>query len=158
VEIAHFDRGPLSDERLFVGGHWSAYWYNGLIYGTEIARGLDVLRLTPNEYLSANEIAAAELVRVETSNLQHQERLEWPAHPVVARALLDQLERDGALETTRLQALRGQLDAVENGRSGEAARALREASDEVRQQAGSRDDITSRRLRDLAVTLGSLAS
>jgi hypothetical protein len=159
VEIAHFDRGPLSDERLFVGGHWSAYWYNGLIYGTEIARGLDVLRLTPNDHLSANEIRAAELVRVQESNLQHQERLDWPAHPVVALAYLDQLERDGALDATRLRTLRGQLDAFENGRDAGAAQALRAASEEIRQQADSQsDDVTSRRLRGLAGTLASLAS
>ena len=38
---------------------WSVYWYNGLIVNSEIARGLDVFELTPSEYLSANEIAAA---------------------------------------------------------------------------------------------------
>ncbi|MGB0361367.1 MAG: LVIVD repeat-containing protein, partial [Endozoicomonas sp.] len=61
VEIAFFDRGPISDEHLITGGFWSAYWYNGKIYGTEIVRGLDVLALTPSDYLSANEIAAAGL-------------------------------------------------------------------------------------------------
>src|SRR5207253_5773348 len=40
-EIAFFDRGPLSDQRLIVGGSWSAYWYNGYIYSSEIARGFD---------------------------------------------------------------------------------------------------------------------
>ena len=31
-EIGWFDRGPLSADRLIVGGSWSAYWYNGYIY------------------------------------------------------------------------------------------------------------------------------
>ena len=48
-EIAFFDRGPLSIEALFTGGYWSTYWYNGKIYGTEIARGLDVFALLPSE-------------------------------------------------------------------------------------------------------------
>ena len=61
VEIAFFDRGPLHDEEMVMGGYWSAYWFGGLIYGTEIARGLDVLALTPSEYLTENEIAAASL-------------------------------------------------------------------------------------------------
>ena len=34
VEIAYFDRGPMSAERLVLGGYWSAYWYNGSIYGS----------------------------------------------------------------------------------------------------------------------------
>ncbi|MDH4065232.1 MAG: DUF305 domain-containing protein, partial [Acidobacteriota bacterium] len=45
VEIAFFDRGPLDAKKLITGGYWSTYWYNGYIYGTEIARGIDVFRL-----------------------------------------------------------------------------------------------------------------
>ena len=26
------------------GGHWSSYWYDGMVYGSEIARGFDVLK------------------------------------------------------------------------------------------------------------------
>jgi hypothetical protein len=42
-ELAWFDRGPLSADRLVPGGSWSAYWYNGLIYSSDIQKGLDVL-------------------------------------------------------------------------------------------------------------------
>src|SRR5690606_219602 len=78
-EIAYFDRGPMSDDELIDGGHWSAYWYNGHIYGAEIYRGLDVLRLTPSEHLSASEIEAATLVRMDEFNPQHQPQVTWPA-------------------------------------------------------------------------------
>jgi hypothetical protein len=71
-EIAFFDRGPIDAENLVVGGHWSAYWYNGYIYGAEIARGLDVLRLTAGEHLTQHELAAAEAVRYDEFNPQHQ--------------------------------------------------------------------------------------
>ncbi|HEX5083770.1 MAG TPA: hypothetical protein VFY40_17110, partial [Blastocatellia bacterium] len=47
VEIAYFDRGPIDPHMLILGGYWSAYWYNGHIYASEIARGLDVFELTP---------------------------------------------------------------------------------------------------------------
>ena len=77
--------------QLITGGFWSAYWYNGNIYGTEIARGLDVFKLTPSEYLSQNEIDAAMLVHSTEFNAQHQQRITWPATSVVARAYLDQL-------------------------------------------------------------------
>ena len=50
VEIAYFDRGPIDAKNLITGGYWSAYWYNGNIYGAEIARGIDVFRLQPSEY------------------------------------------------------------------------------------------------------------
>ena len=63
VEIAYFDRGPIDAKQLITGGYWSTYWYNGHIYGSEIARGLDVFKLMPSEHLSQNEIDAATLVR-----------------------------------------------------------------------------------------------
>src|SRR5579862_2197068 len=76
-EIAYFDRGPVDANRLLLGGDWSAYWYNGHIFGSEIARGLDVLALKPSEYLSQNEIDAAQAVRINTSNPSDQQRLVW---------------------------------------------------------------------------------
>jgi hypothetical protein len=116
IEIAFFDRGPLADS-LVIGGHWSAYWYNGHIYGSEIQRGIDVLTLTPSEHLSQNELDAARLIRYTTFNPQSQGRIVWPAAFVVARAYLDQLVRnDGLLrgwadpiyrELTRAEGLRG---------------------------------------------------
>ncbi|HYE95983.1 MAG TPA: hypothetical protein VD962_07205 [Rubricoccaceae bacterium] len=77
VEIAYFDRGPMDAEQLAMSGYWSAYWYNGHIYASEIGRGLDVFRLTPSEHLSADEIAAAEAVRMDVFNPQTQTRVTW---------------------------------------------------------------------------------
>jgi len=45
-EIAYWERGPLSDTQMITGGSWSAYWYNGFIYSSDIQKGLDVLELT----------------------------------------------------------------------------------------------------------------
>ena len=59
-EIAYFDRGPIDKDQLVIGGYWSAYWYKGRIYATEIVRGVDVFALNPSEFLTADEIAAAE--------------------------------------------------------------------------------------------------
>jgi len=99
-EIAFFDRGPIHDERLIVGGYWSTYWYNGKIYGTEIIRGLDVLALEASEFLTENELAAALLADMgDRFNPQQQFRVTWPAEPVIALAYLDQFARDGGLET-----------------------------------------------------------
>ncbi len=107
VEIAAFDRGPVEEGRLVVAGSWSAYWLNGRIYSSEIARGLDVLKLVPSEHLSAAEIAAAEAVRSDQINPQTQTRIVWADTPDVAQAYLDQLMRapaaDAAL-TARVQA------------------------------------------------------
>ena len=58
-EIAYFDRGPIDENNLITGGYWSAYFYNGKIYGTEIVRGLDVFRLVESDYLSQDEIDSA---------------------------------------------------------------------------------------------------
>ena len=111
VEIAYFDRGPIDTEDLVLGGYWSTYWYNGRIYGTEIARGLDVLALVPSEYLSENEIAAAVIARQGgVFNPQQQFRVDWPAEPVVARAYLDQLARSGELAESQAAELTAALD------------------------------------------------
>jgi hypothetical protein len=112
-EIAYFDRGPVHADTLHIGGSWSAYWHNGYIWSTEIARGLDILELTPSEHLSANEIAAARLVRHEVNNPQHQMKNTWPAQPVVARAYLDQLVRGKGLSAARTTAIGAALDAAE---------------------------------------------
>ena len=85
-EIAYFDRGPVDKDQLVTGGYWSAYWYNGRIYATEIARGLDVFALQPSEHLTAEEIAAAEAARYEGNvfNPQTQTQVTWPAEVVRA--------------------------------------------------------------------------
>ncbi len=71
-EIAFFDRGPVDSTRLAMGGSWSAYWYNGVIVLSEIARGLDILELTPSPLLSQNEIDAAKTVHLDQLNVQDQ--------------------------------------------------------------------------------------
>ncbi|MBA3555992.1 MAG: hypothetical protein H0W29_14690, partial [Gemmatimonadales bacterium] len=92
-EIAFFDRGPVDSTRLASGGYWSAYWYNGLIVGSEMARGLDIFELTPSGFISENEIDAAKSVRLDYYNAQGQPKLVWAATFSLARAYLDQLDR-----------------------------------------------------------------
>ena len=114
VEIAYFDRGPLDPKMLILGGDWSAYWYNGHIYASEIARGLDVLELTPTESLTQNEIDAAKTVRMSEFNVQNQQKVEWPAKLVVAKAYLDQLERSKALPSDQITAVRNAIQSAES--------------------------------------------
>jgi hypothetical protein len=104
-EIAYFDRGPIDPKLLVLGGDWSAYWYNGYIYGSEIARGLDVFRLTPTKFLTQNEIDAAKTIQVTELNVQDQQKLEWPAKLVVAKAYVDQLSRSQALPASQIAQL-----------------------------------------------------
>jgi len=113
-EIAYFDRGPIDPKILVLGGEWSAYWYNGVIYGSEIARGLDVFELTPTKFLTQNEIDAAKTVRVSELNVQNQQKIEWPAQLVVAKAYLDQLSRSQALPATQISVLQ---KAIQNAES-----------------------------------------
>lgn len=114
VEIAYFDRGPIDPKMLVLGGHWSAYWYNGHIYASEIARGLDIFELTPTKFLTQNEIDAAKAVRVAALNVQNQEKIEWPRQLVVAKAYLDQLERSQALPADRIANLRQAIQRAES--------------------------------------------
>jgi hypothetical protein len=112
-EIAYFDRGAIDPKMLTMGGVWSAYWYNGHIYGSEIARGLDIFELTPTKFLTQNEIDAAKTVQVAELNVQNQQKIEWPAKLVVAKAYLDQLERSQALTAKRIADLRQAIGAAE---------------------------------------------
>lgn len=115
-EIAYFDRGPIDPKMLVLGGDWSAYWYNGNIYGSEIARGLDVFELTPTKFLTQNEIDAAKSVRVEELNVQNQQKIQYPRNLVAAKAYIDQLERSQALSTDRISALRQAIQNAENSK------------------------------------------
>jgi hypothetical protein len=117
VEIAFFDRGPLDAKTLITGGYWSTYWYNGHIYGSEIARGLDVFKLLPSEYLSQNEIDAAALAQSNEFNAQSQQRIVWPASTVVARAYIDQLTRSNVIKVERTRAVMDALGRVDKIRS-----------------------------------------
>src|SRR5437667_5321008 len=113
VEIAYFDRGPIDPKMLVLGGDWSAYWYNGQIYASEIARGLDVFELTPTKDLTQNEIDAAKAVRMSEFNVQNQQKIEWPRNLIVAKAYLDQIERSQALPTDRIATLRQTIQSAE---------------------------------------------
>jgi hypothetical protein len=114
VEIAYFDRGPIDPKMLVLGGDWSAYWYNGNIYGSEIARGLDIFELTPTANLSQNEIDAAKSVRVSELNVQNQRKIEFPRSLVVAKAYIDQLERSQSLTADRINELRQAIQKAES--------------------------------------------
>ena len=120
-EIAYFDRGPIDPKMLVLGGDWSAYWYNGYIYGSEIARGLDVFELTPTKILTQNEIDAAKTVQVAELNVQNQQKIEWPAKLVVAKAYVDQLERSGALTAGKVAALRADIRSAESSHMSAAS-------------------------------------
>jgi hypothetical protein len=131
VEIAYFDRGPYDATELVTAGYWSTYWYNGFVYGSEIARGLDIFRLTPSPYLSQAEIEAAALVEYAAFNAQEQPVVEWPDSPVVARAYLDQLVRGLDVSASRAESIRRaieQPDAAINEALAEALEASAESA------------------------------
>jgi uncharacterized protein (DUF305 family) len=161
VEIAYFDRGPIDAGQMVPGGYWSAYWYGGRIYGTEIVRGLDVFRLVPSEYLTGNEIAAAALAdQGRAFNPQQQFAVTWPAEPVVALAYLDQLDRSGGLDPSKGADLRAALDGataeLESGRRN-AALASRLETLAAAVAEGGQDAASQRRRAALAETLRSIA-
>jgi hypothetical protein len=136
-EIAYFDRGPIDPKMLVLGGDWSAYWYNGSIYGSEIARGLDVFELTPTKFLTQNEIDAAKSVRVAELNVQNQQKIEWPAKLVVAKAYVDQLERSQALPADQITALREAMSKNKRGKLKGMAPSLEKSAASAKSPADS---------------------
>jgi len=163
VEIAFFDRGPIDTEELITAGYWSTYWYNGRIYGTEISRGLDVFEMQPSDFLTENEIAAASLEALKgTVNAQTQEKIAWPAVPVVARAYQDQLLRTGAIDEAQSRELSEALNRaqrlLERGNSNRnAASELEALAGRFETSAQSLDGITAKRYLELAGTVAGIA-
>lgn len=121
-EIAYFDRGPLDGTRLLSAGSWSVYWYNGMIYSSEISRGLDIYEMLPTPHLSQNEIDAAKTVVFTEANAQEQKKIVFPPSFALAKAYVDQLERSKGLTAASLASTRSELARAE-GLSGQARRA-----------------------------------
>lgn len=162
-EMAFFDRGPVDappmDDaprgRGTIAGSWGAYWYNGRIYSSEMARGLDILELMPSHYLSANELAAAKLVMMDEFNPQSQPHITWPAAFPVVRSYLDQLVRGNGLSAARTNAIAAALDAAEGMTGAAQAAALNQLASQVDGDVASATD--KARVRALASEVRRLA-
>jgi hypothetical protein len=161
-EIAYFDRGPIDAANLVIGGYWSVYYYNGFLYGSEIARGLDIFEMTPSPFLSKNELDAAKLATREgcgvsnDMNPQCQAHYVWPAQYVVARAYLDQLARDKALPQARIDALNAAMTEVEGASAanrGAAVTRLNGLAAELAKDAASATGHSASRMRAAASTI-----
>ena len=158
-EIAYFDRGPIDPKMLVLGGEWSAYWYNGYIYGSEIARGLDVFQLTPTKFLTQNEIDAAKSVRLAAENVQNQQKIEWPANLVVAKAYVDQLSRSQALSAKQLSQLQKAIQNAERSHmsKGKVAKLKGMAPSLEKNASSAKTPIDAMRMHALANTLEHLS-
>ena len=155
VEIAFHDRGPVDPGQMSMGGSWSVYWYNGVIVNSEIARGLDIFELVPNELLTGNEIDAANTVVLEQLNSQGQPQFEWPHTVALARAYVDQLERSRGLSAARVAAIRQALDAAEGRAGGARSDILEELADDMDMDVGR--SLASDKVRMLQEAVRGLA-
>ncbi|WP_231249691.1 LVIVD repeat-containing protein [Nocardioides furvisabuli] len=136
VEIASYDRGPVntpSATGVNLAGYWSTYWYNGNVFGSEIARGFDSFGLLPSDVMSENEIAAASEVRVAEFNAQHQTPLTWAPSFNVAGSYYDQAVRSGELAGATLAKVSKHLDKAETlADKGEKASAKDQLANAIR--------------------------
>lgn len=171
-ELAFFDRGPIDNPpgvdvpvtqpaagargfRTTIGGSWGAYYWNGLIYSSEIDRGFDILELEPSDQLSKNEIEAARLVRFAQYNPQSQPRIEWPAAFPVVRSYLDQLVRGNGLAAERTAAIAAALDASEAQQGKGRRDALTALAKQVDKDATGAQD--AGRVRAMSAAIKALA-
>ncbi|MBV6519914.1 MAG: hypothetical protein MNPFHGCM_00017 [Gemmatimonadaceae bacterium] len=171
-ELAYFDRGPIDPPpgvdvpvtpsasgsrggRYAIGGSWGAYWWNGLIYSSELDRGFDIYELTVSDQISKNELEAAKLVRFAQYNPQSQPKIEWPAAFPVVRSYLDQLVRGNGLATARTTAIAGALDAAESAQGRARRTALESLARQVdRDVAGAKDP---ERVKAMSAAIKNLA-
>ena len=165
-EIAFFDRGPVDPpgdttnasgrSRYTIGGSWGAYYWNGLVYSSELARGFDILELQPTDKLSANELAAAKLVKFVEYNPQSQPKVVWPAAFPVVRSYLDQLVRDNGLSSERTAAIGKSLDAAEKQSGAARAASLTKLAAQVDKDASGAKD--SAKVKTMAGEIRRLAA
>ena len=176
-EVAYFDRGSIDPSpaaadvpvpppaqtppaggraRGTIGGSWGAYYWNGFVYSSELDRGFDVIALTPSEQLSANEIAAAKLVRFVQYNPQSQPRLEWPAAFPVVRSYLDQLVRGQGLAAHRSTSIDQALTSAEQQSGRARRRTLTALAAEVDKDLAGASDAA--RVRAMAAEIRRLAA
>jgi hypothetical protein len=154
-EMAYFDRGPLDAVKRGTGGFWSVYWYNGYIYGSEIARGVDVFRMTPSKFLTQEEIDASNQVHLDILNVQSQPKIVWPQNLIVGKAYVAQLERSGALPASRLASLKTAIAKVQApGASRKDTAALQTMGESIEKDAAKAKSPTDAgRMRALAAIL-----
>ncbi len=157
VEIAFYDRGPVDSTKMESGGSWSAYWYNGVIVSSEIARGLDIYQLEPSDFISQNEIDAAKTVKFDYFNTQGQQKFIWPASFALAGAYVDQLERSGALSADRIASVRQALAGAESASGAARQEVLNALATELDGEAGGSGDpakvqLLAGAVRDLAAS------
>ena len=154
-EIGFFDRGPNDSTRLMDGGSWSAYWYNGHIYSSEILRGLDVFDLLPSGLISQNELDAAKSVHMDFLNVQDQPKFVWPPTFALARAYVDQLERSKGLSAARISDVRSQLSAAEKLSGDQRRSALSQIAAALNSDAAGSSD--AKKVKLLAGAVSDLA-
>ncbi|WP_216841118.1 LVIVD repeat-containing protein [Acidobacterium sp. S8] len=154
-EIAYFDRGPIDSKTVILGGDWSAYWYNGYIYGSEIARGLDVFKLVPSKFLTQNEIDAANLIQFSELNVQNQNQIIWPSRLIVAHAYLDQLERSHALPSKQIKSLNKAIGHAEKSHLGkkDVAKLSSKATSVESEASAAKNPEDGKRLHALSLIL-----
>jgi hypothetical protein len=154
-EIAFFDRGPVDSTSFQMGGSWSAYWYNGVIVSSEIARGLDLFELTPSSFISQDEIDAAKTVHFNQLNVQDQPKFVWPASFALSRAYLDQLERGMGLAGAKITTTRAELARIESLPMGSRRAALAKLAAQLHTDADGATD--KAKAHALATSVGELA-
>jgi hypothetical protein len=159
TEIAFFDRGPIdvpNPTGLNLGGLWSTYWYNGYIYGSEIARGFDTFGLLTSGQMSENEIDAATEAQVDEFNSQHQTPITWEPSFNVAGSFFDQAVRSGELAGATLDKVSKHLAKAEKlSAQADNAAVVAQLQNAMRILGNSGDQGELKQaLRDLADSLG----
>ena len=158
-EIAYFDRGPVDSTTMGNGGSWSVYWYNGNLVSSEISRGLDIAVLTPSEFISQNEIDAANTVHLDYLNAQGQPRFVWPPSFALARAFVDQLERSKCLGADRISAVRQGLATAEKASGTQRRESLSQIAAQLSGEAqGSCGTAKLRKLEEAVKDLAAIVS
>ncbi|MDQ3518399.1 MAG: hypothetical protein M3466_08340, partial [Gemmatimonadota bacterium] len=111
---------------------------------------------TPSEFVSQNEIDAANTVHLDYLNAQGQPKFVWPPSFALARAFVDQLERSKCLGADRIAAVRQGLATAEKASGAERRESLTQMAAQLGSEANSSCD--SGKVRKLEEAVKNLAA
>jgi hypothetical protein len=94
----------------------------------------------PSGLITQNELDAAKTARMDSYNVQHQQKFVWPPSFALAKAYVDQLERSNGLSATRIQAIRESLAAAERANGGQRRNALSQLATQLNGDASGSSD------------------
>ena len=152
-------------KHLITGGYWSTYWYNGHIYGSEIARGIDVFRLHAERVPVAERdrrgdarAARRASTRSSSTKVTWPASARWRARTSISSRAARAFSRSGRRRSSAAMDRAEQMRSSRDRGASAAADQLTTLATQLEADAASASGRDQMRLKALADTLKARAA